>query len=255
MLKFESCTKAQTLTPAVGQNRLRAITLILWLALGATGCEPLPDQTSSDATTETKTNTAPASAPNHDKSESTATSYRTLRPLFWSQLYGEGGTTLYCNERFESERGKGFNIEHVMPMAWVVKTLDCGSRKLCRKSSPRFNEIESDLHNLFPTRTLLNDARSAYAFGMVEGESRHYGDCDFEIDHQRQVVEPAPGIRGEIARAMLYMERSYGIEIFEAQRRLLRQWANDDPVSAEERRRNDRIEALQGRRNLLIDEQ
>lgn len=184
--------------------------------------------------------------------ESASTDYRSLRPLFWSQLYGGGGNTLYCNKRFE-QRGKGFNIEHVMPMSWVVNALGCASRKQCRSTNKRFNEIESDLHNLFPSLTALNNARSSYAFGVIEGEPRSFGDCDFEVNHQRKIVEPTPAVRGEIARAVLYMEQTYGVEIFEKQRRLLMQWDSRHPATAQERSRNDRIEALQGRRNTFID--
>ena len=67
---------------------------------------------------------------------------------------------------------------------------------------------------------------------------------------------PSEASRGEIARAMFYMENRYhdaGLEIFSGQARMLRQWHRDDPPGAAEIERNDRIEGLQGNRNPYID--
>lgn len=179
--------------------------------------------------------------------------YKSVRPLFWSQLYANGGQTLYCDVRFGSNRGNGFNIEHVVPMASVVATFDCGSRKKCRRINAKFNKIEADLHNLFPVQTTINTARSSFAFAEIDGEMRNYGDCDFEVNSSRAVVEPALAVRGEIARATLYMQDTYGLAFVESRRERLLQWHRDDPVSDEERRRNDVIEAIQGTRNGWID--
>lgn len=224
-----------------GSRTIRRAAVLASLVVVITAC----DKHQGDANLENDKVVVPASVP---------TEYAHLRPLFWSWLYGDGGTTLYCNERFEQQPGKGFNIEHVMPMAWVVKALGCGSRKLCRATNQHFNTIESDLHNLFPARTAVNQARSSYAFGMIEGESHAFENCDFEVSHPRRIIEPAPLARGEIARAVLYMEQAYGVEVFPKQRQLLLEWDRLDPVSQDERRRNDLIEQLQGRRNPFIDD-
>jgi len=138
-------------------------------------------------------------------------------------------------------------------MSWVTRHLDCGSRKQCRQSSALFNRIEADLHNLYPTRTAINDARSSYPFAIIDGEARRFGQCDFEVDHQRRVVEPADAVRGEIARAMLYMELTYAIPLFDRQRELLIQWAQDDPADQAENRRNRVIKALQGNGNPYLE--
>jgi len=180
--------------------------------------------------------------------------YEDARPLFWRQVYPDGGRTLYCDEPFGSGYNRGLNIEHVFPMAWVTNALKCGRRKACRRSSERFNQIEADLHNLYPSRTDVNDARGAMRYGEIPGERRWSGGCDFEVDENRRVVEPRPGARGEIARAMLYMRDTYGMIIFDDLGRRLKQWHRDDPVSAHERRRNDAIEQIQGTRNKYIDE-
>lgn len=180
--------------------------------------------------------------------------YEQARKLFWRHLYNEGGETLYCGKRLGRGYNKGVNIEHVFPMAWVTNALNCGRRKACRESSPHFNRIEADLHNLYPARTDVNDARGAMSFGEIAGERWWDGVCDFEVDEGRRVVEPRPAARGNIARAMFYMQDTYDLVIFDRLGARLKAWHGEDPASAHERRRNDAIEKIQGTRNKYIDD-
>lgn len=174
-------------------------------------------------------------------------------PIFWKQLYSNGGETLYCGQSFGKKKGRGINVEHVFPMGWVVKALKCKNRTQCRKRA-RFNRIEADMHNLFPARATINKARGAMAFGHVAGESREFGRCDFEIDRKKRQVEPRPEVRGDIARAMFYMHKKYKLTIFPRQGKRLKKWHRQDPPSIEEKRRNRIIERIQGQRNLFIDQ-
>ena len=180
--------------------------------------------------------------------------YEEARQYFWNDLYPAGGQTLYCGESFTADSHRGLNIEHVFPMGWVKNELGCDTRKQCRASSDRFNRIEADLHNLYPSRVDVNDARSAYRFGEVPGERRAFGDCDFEVDERKRVAEPRPASRGEIARAMFYMKEEYGLTIFRKSGELLLQWHIQDQPSKHERWRNDRIEEIQGTRNMFVDD-
>jgi len=179
--------------------------------------------------------------------------YEQARKLFWRRLYSGEGETLYCGKRLGPGYDKGTNIEHVFPMAWVTNALKCGRRKQCRETSDRFNQIEADLHNLYPARTDVNDARGAMSFGEVPGERRWRGGCDFEVDEHQRIVEPRPAVRGDIARAMFYMRDTYDLVIFDRLGARLKAWHRDDPVSARERQRNDAIEQIQGNRNRYID--
>ena len=61
-------------------------------------------------------------------------------------------------------------------------------------------------------------------------------------------------MRGDIARAMLYMEHRHGLTLSQRTRAQLLRWHRDDPPSDEERRRNDAIERIQGNRNPYIDD-
>ena len=182
------------------------------------------------------------------------TEYFRNMPLFWSQLYGGGGVTLYCGQPFGPRKGRAINIEHVFPMGWVTKALNCGKRSHCRKVSPRFNQIEADMHNLYPAQAKINKARSSYAYKILPGEPRHFGRCDFEIDEQKRRAEPRPEVRGDIARAMLYMHTTYDLRLFSRQGKLLKGWHRQDPPDEEERRRNRIIERLRGNRNPFIDD-
>jgi len=216
------------------------------------GCDDRSQSSEHAAAGIDSRNTGTASTTrSHDAAS--AISYRRIRPVFWAKLYPAGGHSLYCNDQFGSERGRGYNIEHVLPMSWVTRHLNCGSRKQCRQSSALFNRIEADLHNLYPARTAINDARSSYPFAIIAGERRRFGQCDFEVDHQRKVVEPADAVRGEIARAMLYMELTYAIPLFDRQRVLMVQWAQTDPVDPVENRRNRVIREIQGNGNPYIE--
>lgn len=173
-------------------------------------------------------------------------------PTFWRTLYPDGGQGLYCGMRFPA-RDRDYNIEHVYPMSWVTKALRCGDRDTCRRNSPRFNQIESDMHNMFPARKDLNRKRGSYPFSEIRGEQHVEPDCDFEIDYRRRAVEPRPAVRGDIARAMLYMADRYDLKIYERQRRMLLDWHRADPPDDGERRRNRKIADLQGQRNSWIE--
>ncbi len=179
--------------------------------------------------------------------------YTDARKVFWKQIYPEGGRTLYCNKPFGGGWHRSINVEHVYPMAWVMKSEGCRKREQCRASSPRFNQIEADMHNLYPARKDINKARSSFPFAMIPGEGRSFGSCDFELDKRYRRAEPRPAARGNIARSMFHMQQSYGLKIFRRQGDMLKRWNRDDPPDAEERRRNDAIARVQGTRNRFID--
>ena len=177
--------------------------------------------------------------------------YLETLPTFWRELYPAGGQGLYCGQDF-GRRDRRYNVEHVFPMAWVTRELRCGSRAQCRRNSPRFNRIEADMHNLFPARKDINKRRGAMAYAEIEGERWVEKGCDLEVDKRRRRVEPRPAVRGEIARAMLYMSERYQLELYPRQRKLLLRWHRDDPPLAAEKRRARRIERLQGNHNSWI---
>lgn len=180
-------------------------------------------------------------------------SYQQAIRSFWRELYSTGGRTLYSEQQFGPTKPKWINIEHVFPMGWVVKALKCRDRRDCRYNSDAFNFIESDLHNLFPSRRDLNMLRASNRFGIIKGEVRAIGSYDFKIDNKNRIIEPAPASQGEIARAMFHMAQAYQLKIYAKQKQILAYWNKLDQPSKEEKRRNDIIEEIQGTRNYFID--
>ncbi len=177
--------------------------------------------------------------------------YRTARVVFWDRVYNEGGFTFYCGEEFEDKTD--LNVEHIYPASWMAAFLGCGSRKQCHQTSERFNRMEADLHNLYPSRADINRARSNYRFAIIEGEEREFGECDFERDKSDKIAEPRPITRGNIARAIFYMHKEYGLPVDSRDIDLLKEWNRDDPPTCNEMRWNNTIEELQGTRNRFID--
>jgi len=192
--------------------------------------------------------------------------------------------TLYCDCAFaekvvdrascgyvplnDSERSRRIEIEHVVPAEnfgrsfreWREGHEDCqranGKRFKGRRCAGKVNEtyrlIESDLYNLYPEIGELNADRSNYRYGIIEGEERRYGTCDFEVEDR--LAEPREAIRGDIARIYFYMDAAYpgrGI-LGDKQRRLFEAWDKADPVDAAECERARRIEKIQGNANDYV---
>lgn len=180
------------------------------------------------------------------------------RQAFWNQLYVDGGKTIYCGARFragsrETQGGLPINIEHAVP-----------------KSRFDARPAKGDLHNLWPSITLVNSARSNYLLvDDIPGETSAFAEhanpelsgCDFELQSVRRpgggkvtVVEPVPAARGPLARATLHMALAYpSLKLSEAEWAMYLAWHKTHPVDGEEQRRNDVIEAEQGTRNPFVD--
>jgi len=190
--------------------------------------------------------------PKKIKGQTRLDSYYDTKKLFWGKLYSEGGKTIYSLQTFESNKPRWINVEHIFPMAWVVNKFNCLDREACRRIK-EFAYIESDMHNLFPSRKDLNTLRGNHRFGSIKGELRAFGSYNFKVDDNKRIVEPAPASQGEVARAMFHMSQAYGLKIFEKQAKTLAYWNRIDQPSKEEMRRNDLIEEIQGTRNYFID--
>lgn len=177
--------------------------------------------------------------------------YQDAEKLFWGQLYPHGGWTLYCGDRFDNH--KDVVIEEIYAREWVMDYLHCDSLEQCRSQHPKFASIESDLHNLYPALKPVSKMRADYSFGPIAGEFRDYFECNFEYDARDHIVEPRAAAQGNIARAILYMHREYGLPVEKGLMVRALQWNQEDPPSRDEIRRNDLIERLQGTRNPFID--
>lgn len=168
--------------------------------------------------------------------------------------------------RKNAQRGERVEWEHIVPAHAFGGSLTCWQqpicqregksykgRKCCEEQDPLFQSMEGDMHNLVPAVGELNADRSNRIYGMVAGEARVYGACDFEVDFERDVVEPRPEIRGDIARTYFYFEKTYQLPINDTQRTLFETWAKEDPVDEWELERHNRIKAIQGNGNPFVE--
>jgi len=153
-----------------------------------------------------------------------------------------------------NKRAKRIEWEHVVP-AWEFghqsKCWQEGGRKACKKVQA-FKSMEGDLHNLVPAIGEVNADRSNYKYSMIPGEKRIYGQCDAEVNFKSRVFEPAPEVRGNIARTYFYFEQQYGLKISNKQRQLFTAWNKQDPVVRAECSIQEKKAAIQGVVNSFV---
>jgi len=152
-------------------------------------------------------------------------------------------------------RAGRMEVEHVVPAAFIGTSIGCwdnGGRSACEQNSPEYNKAASDLVNLRPSIGQVNRDRYSYEYGTIAGEARVYGACDMEVDFKAGIAEPAPEIRGDLARITLYMRDRYKISMSPAYASMMEQWARLDPVSTEECELNRRIAQAQGHGNPRV---
>lgn len=168
------------------------------------------------------------------------------------------------------KRAARLEWEHVMPAHRFGGTRECWKqghdlcvnshgrpfmgRSCCAKSGvdDDFRLMEADLHNLVPSVGEVNGDRSNHPYGLVSGELREYGACDFELGGSSKHAEASEDRRGDVARIYLYMSQTYNIELTDEERALIQEWLTIDPVDDWERTRNGRINDLQGNLNPLV---
>jgi deoxyribonuclease-1 len=204
-----------------------------------------------------------------------------------AQLYAEHRVTLYSGCAFgadkavdynrcdykprrASERAHRIEWEHVVPAeafgqafaAWREGDPRCvdvhgkayRGRKCASKVSAEYRHMEADMYNLYPEIGELNLRRSNYSMAEIPGDEGRLQPLQVKIAAGK--FEPAPQVKGDIARTYLYMDDAYpgrGI-ISRKNRPLFEAWNKADPVDAWECRRARRIEAVQGNPNKFVAE-
>lgn len=149
----------------------------------------------------------------------------------------------------------GWNREHV----WAKSRGDFGTRP----------GAGTDLHFIRPTDVTVNTARGNKAFDDG-GDFYTDGDGPTGCRSDRDSWEPRDAVKGDVARALFYAAVRYedaGLDLeltdlalgqgdkrpLHGVRAALLRWHEQDPPDDFERRRNDRVEELQGNRNPFID--
>jgi endonuclease I len=193
--------------------------------------------------------------------------YTTAKKYLFGKVYLEkSGNSyilkdVYCRRVLRSDQGWNIGPMKIPPNGEVN----------CEHTWPqsRFNTSQSksaqksDLHHLFPTDSKANGVRGNYPFGEVSGKIAH---AKCKSSYIGSALEPAPDYnqrlryfeppqeqRGNTARALFYFSVMYKLPIGETEEAYLRRWNKEDPVDAEEIRRNGVIMEIQGNRNPFID--
>lgn len=164
--------------------------------------------------------------------------------------------------------GTGYNREHVWP-----------------KSRASFYQSGggADLHHLRPTNSSVNSTRSNYTMGNVKANCSTYSTAEYGgktvlwYNADADLVEVNDNIKGDVARILLYVyvrwgqpnlfenvqadslppfdsddSQNNGLKVMDNLETLL-QWCREDPVDDWEMARNDRVQDVQGNRNVFID--
>ncbi|MGL6170392.1 MAG: endonuclease [Vibrio sp.] len=161
--------------------------------------------------------------------------------------------------RKQANRAARIEWEHVVPAWQFGHQLQCwqqGGRKNCARTSPEFNQMEADLHNLTPAIGEINGDRSNFNFSQWYGvDGATYGQCEMQINFKARKAMPPERARGAIARTYLYMSERYAFTLSKAQSQLMQAWNNQYPVSEWECERDRRIAKVQGNANRFVREQ
>lgn len=173
--------------------------------------------------------------------------YGTARDVMYQYVDAKNGTlhdvyadrTVPVLPRSELERQEHVNAEHTRPKSTGVNGTGAAS----------------DLHHLYPADQEANSKRGNLPFGEVvevlwsKGSSRLGNDA-----HGNLVFEPPDTHKGEVARSLFYVTAVYGLTLPPVEEEVLRRWHKLDPVSTEERARNDAISTFQENRNPFVDD-
>lgn len=219
-----------------------------------------------------------------DRGNTTIQSFNKAKKILLKQIYADHQISFYCGCPFASDgqiipsdrytpkkinsRSNRIEWDHVVPAEnfgrsfkeWREGGPECvdkkgkafKSRNCARKTVLAFRYMEADLYNLVPAVGEINGRRSNFRFGMIPGEARDFGKCDFEVADR--MSEPPPEVRGDIARIYFYMDWAYpgrGI-IGGSSRNFFEVWSKSDPVDSWERKRSKRIERIQRNLNPFV---
>lgn len=152
-----------------------------------------------------------------------------------------------------------YSREHVFAHSWMPTF---------PADSPEEKEY-TDLHNLFPVQfSQVNAVRSNYPLGEVVTVQSSYLGSKIGLNAQGQkVFEPRDDIKGNAARALMYMSISYngqsGVWAFPSQisfailygqdQEVIKEWHFTDLPDNYEIARNEYVNSTQGNRNPFID--
>ena len=172
---------------------------------------------------------------------------------FWKEVYGAGGTSLYCGSAFTGE-SELLTASLVYSTKQIKSAMRCNTERQCRLMNPQYAFMLADLHNRYPALARIELARRNAQFGELDDSViSKFADIGCDLKTTFHWVEPRDQAKGNVARALFYMHAEYDLPL-PGQVQLFKAWHQLDPVDIEERQRNDRIALIQGTRNRFIDD-
>lgn len=156
---------------------------------------------------------------------------------------------------FDDGEHTGMNCEHIWPQSKGTKE----------------EPAKSDMHHLFPVRSVVNQARSNLPFGEVNDDRTshwYYLDQNLRTEPRNNLIdqyselgegffEPPEDKKGDVARALFYVYVIYNdqvdVSFLNEQLSTLRYWHRTDPPGREEIRRSLKIGEYQdGKANPFV---
>lgn len=219
-------------------------------------------------------------------SNTTNDDFRESKKMLERKVYFDHRVTLYCGYAFDKKKNidlpAGFSTpqhkeragrvewEHVVPAEnfgryfkeWREGSGRCidnkghsfKGRKCAEAVNEQYRFMQADMFNLFPAVGAVNAVRLNYNYEMLPGVKSTFGSCEMKVENRK--AEPPERARGEIARAMLYMEDTYApvYRMSDRQKKMVEAWNRQHPVTQWECTRAGRIAALQGNENRFVAE-
>lgn len=165
-----------------------------------------------------------------------------------SQVYGQGGTTLFCRESFQS--GGDIQFNRIYREQQIRDQFDCISQSQCQNRKD-YRAAVSDPHNVYPVQRRVEIDRRGTQFGDLREDIKAASDnCPYQLSFQ--TFDPPKYARGNVARAMLYMHVIHDLPLV-GSLEMYQRWSRQDPPDDEERERNEAIKAMTGQGNPFIE--
>jgi len=284
MAKRSTRSRASTRLPKTITGIITAIALAVLAALGiqTDWFHGKPAAPPTERPPVARTTPPPGNLPN------TPGTFTAAKKALYEQVYADHRITFYCGCRYDADRridlgscglesladkprAQQIEAEHLFPAAMFGNFRPCwrspgdfpacaksdgrtlSGRACCQRVDPVFEAAHNDLMNLVPAVGEVNGKRSDFNWGMIPGEPRVFGACNFEVDSGIRRVEPPENIQGDIARTMFYMADTYGFNLSRQDEQLFTAWSRQDPPDAWEIERTRRIAAIQGQGNRFVE--
>jgi len=168
---------------------------------------------------------------------------------FWGNLYKDGGKTFYCKKSFKSKTPL-ITESYIYSSSWIRDYMRCGTNRQCLRENAEYREILSDLHNIVPANSYFEFKRRTAVFGTLD-KTIKANKCG--VRKKVHIIDPPDDIKGDIARVILYMHKTYDLPI-QGSFPDLERWNSMDPPSQEEIARDQAIKALQGSGNPFVED-